>query len=37
MGSEEYLRVYTALAGLLHRQYEAAVNYSDFEIYELKM
>jgi len=34
--SEQYLQVYPALAILLHRQYEPVVNYSDFEIYQLK-
>jgi hypothetical protein len=36
MDSEQYLQVYPALAGLLRRQYEPAVNYWDFEIYRLK-
>jgi hypothetical protein len=36
MDSEEYLQVYPALAGLLMRQYRPAVNYYDFEVYELK-
>ncbi|MGD0224867.1 MAG: glycosyltransferase family 39 protein [Terriglobia bacterium] len=36
LDSEEYLRVYPALAGLLNRQYRVEVNYADFEIYELK-
>jgi hypothetical protein len=34
--SEQYLQVYPGLAGLLQRQYEPVVNYSDFEIYQLK-
>ncbi len=34
--SEQYLQVYPALAGLLHREYEPAVNYQDFEVYCLK-
>jgi hypothetical protein len=34
--SEQYLQVYPALAGLLQRQYEPAVNYTDFEVYILK-
>jgi hypothetical protein len=34
--SEQYLQVYPALAGLLQRQYEPAVNYEDFEVYQLK-
>jgi hypothetical protein len=37
MDSEEYLRVYPDLAGLLQRQYEPATNYTDFEVFELKM
>ena len=36
LDSEEYLAVYPGLAGLLSRQYGVAVNYADFEIYELK-
>jgi hypothetical protein len=36
LDSEGYLRVYPALAGLLNRRYGVAVNYADFEIYELK-
>ena len=36
LDSEEYLQVYPALASLLNRQYGVAVNYADFEIYELK-
>jgi hypothetical protein len=36
MDSEEYLRFYPALAGLLQRQYEPAANCNDFEIYRLK-
>jgi hypothetical protein len=36
MDSEQYLQVYPALAGLLRREYEPAVNYQDFEVYSLK-
>jgi hypothetical protein len=36
MDSEQYLQVYPALAGLLDRQYEAAVDYYDFKVYRLK-
>jgi hypothetical protein len=36
MDSEQYLKVYPALAGVLQRHYEPAVNYWDFEVYELK-
>jgi hypothetical protein len=36
LDSEQYLQVYPALADLLARQYETAVNYSDFEVYRLK-
>ncbi|MFZ0961358.1 MAG: glycosyltransferase family 39 protein [Terriglobia bacterium] len=36
MDSEEYLRVYPALADLLNRHYELAINFSDFKIYRLK-
>jgi hypothetical protein len=36
MDSEEYLRHYPALAGLLQRQYEPVANYTDFEVYRLK-
>ena len=34
--SEQYLQVYPALAGVLQRHYRPAVNYWDFEVYELK-
>ncbi|HMD84844.1 MAG TPA: glycosyltransferase family 39 protein [Terriglobia bacterium] len=34
--SEQYLQVYPALASVLQRHYEPAVNYWDFEVYELK-
>jgi hypothetical protein len=36
MDSEQCLRACLPLAGLLRRQYEPAVNYTDFEVYELK-
>ncbi len=34
--SEQYLQIYPALDGLLRRQYQPAVNFSDFEVYRLK-
>jgi len=34
--SEQYLEEYPALAGVLQRHYQPAVNYWDFEVYELK-
>ena len=36
LDSEQYLKIYPRLAGLLQREYAPAVNYSDFEIYEFK-
>jgi hypothetical protein len=36
MDSEQWLRSYLPLAELLRRQYEPAVNFTDFEIYKLK-
>jgi hypothetical protein len=33
--SEQYLRAYPPLAGLLQHQYKPAVNYQDFEVYAL--
>jgi hypothetical protein len=36
MDSEQYLRVYPALADLLKRQYQPAANLGDFEVYRLK-
>ena len=36
LDSEQYLQVYPALAGLLDRQYETAVDYYDFKVYRLK-
>jgi hypothetical protein len=34
--SEQYLQNYPALDGLLKSQYHSAINYADFEVYELK-
>jgi hypothetical protein len=36
MDSEQYLQVYPGLEGLLERQYQPAVDYPDFEVYELR-
>jgi hypothetical protein len=36
MDSEEYLKVYPALSGLLNNQYQVATNFWDFEVYRLK-
>ncbi len=36
MDSEQRLRTYPALANLLRSRYKSALNYSDFEVYELK-
>jgi Dolichyl-phosphate-mannose-protein mannosyltransferase len=36
MDSEEYIQVYPALRDLLNRQYQVAVNFWEFEIYQRK-